>query len=261
MRNLTLAAAMTAISLSLSAPVAAAGLSSLYSCDAEGSTNTKAALVGGLVGALAGSQVSKKNRALGAAIGAGLGAAIGNGVGCRMDRKAQQDARQAFQRALDTGQAQNWADPTTGASGRVEVVGEGPQRSAYGAGSRNDGRWRFASGVTPASRVSSQGGPYAGAARVNVRAGPSASAAVIDRLRAGEQIEVAGSVAGGWLAVVEDGMIQGYVASSVVRPTGRSAGADCRLVEQTVTERAQAPVRERYNACRDERGSWNLTGA
>ena len=124
MRSLTLVLAVSAIGLSLSGPASAAGLGSLFSCDAEGTNNTTGAVVGGLVGALAGSQVSKRDRGLGAVIGAGVGAAIGNSVGCRMDRKAQQDARQAFQRALDTGRPQTRADPNTGVSGRVEVLGD-----------------------------------------------------------------------------------------------------------------------------------------
>ena len=109
--------------------------------------------------------------------------------------------------------------------------------------------------------MSSLGGAFAGAGRVNIRAAPNASAPVVDRLQAGEEIEVAGLVAGGWLAVIEDGYIQGYVARSVVRPSGDDEGSDCRLVQQTVTERGQPPLRERYNACRDDRGSWNLSAA
>jgi hypothetical protein len=102
--------------------------------------------------------------------------------------------------------------------------------------------------------------PTPGASRVNVRAAPNASAAVVDRLQAGEEIEVAGAVAGGWLAVIEDGYIQGYVASAVVRRAG-GYGGDCRLVQQTVTERGRAPVRERYTACRGDGGAWNISMA
>ncbi|WP_397402418.1 SH3 domain-containing protein [Phenylobacterium sp.] len=238
------------------APVAARGLESLYSCDAEGSANTKAAVVGGLVGALAGSQISKDNRVLGAAIGAGLGAVIGNSIGCRMDRKAQQDAQQAFQRALDTGRTQTWSDPQSGASGRIEVlerVNSAPQTSAA------SGRWRFAEGVTPVSRVSSQSGTYSVSSRVNVRAAPRADAPVLDRLRVGETFVSSGTVAGGWLAVEEDGLIQGYVARSVVQASDGQTSGDCRRVEQTINERGQPTVREQFNACRDAGGSWNLT--
>jgi len=249
--------------LALAAPGAAGaqGLGSLYSCDAQGSANTTGAVVGGLVGALAGSQVSKNERALGAVIGAGLGSAIGNNIGCRMDRKARLNAQAALERALETGKAQSWSDPQTGSTGRIEVLGPSSPASGGGATPGYSGRWRYAQGVTVASRVSAAGGTYAGDGRVNVRAAPNTSAAVVDRLQAGESFEVAGAVAGGWLAVIEDGFIQGYVARSVVHPAGGGADGECRLVQQTVNERGQPSYRERFNACRDGSGQWRLTAA
>jgi len=261
MPRLTLAAAASMLALGLAAPNAASaqGLGSLFSCDAQGSANTTGAVVGGLVGALAGSQVSKNERTLGAVIGAGLGAAIGNNIGCRMDRKAQLNAQAAFEKALATGKAQSWSDPQTGASGRIEVLG--PAQGPVGGGSGGyAGRWRYAQGVTVATRVSSAGGTYASDSRINLRAAPNTSAPVVDRLQPNETFEVAGAVAGGWLAVIEDGFIQGYVSRSVVRPAG-GGGGDCRLVEQTVNERGQPSYRERYNACRDSSGAWKLTAA
>lgn len=277
MRTPVLALAASALVLSAAAPAAAGGLGSLFSCDAQGSADTTGAVVGGIVGALAGSQVAgKKDRALGAVIGAGLGAALGNNIGCRMDRKSQQDARQAFQRALDTGRPQTWSDPQTGATGRIEVLG--PASMAPARGGAYAARWRFAEGVTPAQRVSTAGGTYEATTRSNLRAAPSASAPVVDRLQPGEQVEVAGAVAGNWLAVTEGGLIQGYVAGAVVRPVGggyggggynggqtyagqNHPGGDCKLVQQTVSEPGSAPLRERYNACRDSRGEWTLDAA
>ncbi|MFZ5721246.1 MAG: glycine zipper domain-containing protein [Pseudomonadota bacterium] len=261
MPRFTFALALSTLALCAGAPhvATAQGLGSLFSCDAPGSGNTAGAVVGGLVGALAGSQVSKNERTLGAVIGAGIGAAIGNNIGCRMDRKAQQDARAAFERALETGRAQTWSDPQTGASGRIEVIGPG-YRSAQG-GTTYSGRWRFADGVEPAVRVSSQGGPHLAPGRVNVRAAPNTQAPVVDRLRPGETFEVAGAAAGGWLAIVEDGLIQGYVSRSVVRPADGSGDGDCRLVQQTIREPGVSPVSERYNACREPGGGWRLSAA
>jgi hypothetical protein len=120
----------------------------------------------------------------------------------------------------------------------------------------------------PAARVSTQGGTFAAANRINMRAAPNANAPVIDRLQAGEQIQVAGSVADGWLAVTENGLIQGYVARSVVRQVGGSAmassgssygGGECKRVRQTFTERGQPSYSETYNACRSADGGWRLT--
>lgn len=256
------AAAIAALAMGSAPPAAATtaqGLGSLFSCDAEGSANTTGAVVGGLVGALAGSQVSRNERGLGAVIGAGLGAAIGNNIGCRMDRKTKLDAQAAFERALETGQAQSWSDAQTGSSGRIAVLGS--SSAGGGASPSYSGRWRYAQGVTVARKVSDTGGTYSGAGRVNVRAAPNASAPVVDRLRASEPFEAAGAVAGGWLAVVEDGLIQGYVSRSVVQPAAGGGGGECRLVEQTVNERGQPAYREQFNACRDASGQWRLTAA
>lgn len=261
MPRLSFALGLTSLLLCAAAPgnSSAQGLGSLYACDAPGSGNTTGAVVGGLVGALAGSQVSKNERTLGAVIGAGIGAAIGNNIGCRMDRKAQQDARAAFERALETGRTQTWSDPQTGATGRIEVLG--PGHPPAGGETAYAGRWRFAEGVAPAVRVSSHGGGHVAPGRVNVRSAPNAEAPIVDRLRPGEQFEVAGAAAGGWLAIVEDGLIQGYVARSVVRPAGGYGGADCRLVQQTVREPGLSPVSERFNACREANGEWRLSAA
>jgi len=261
MPRLTFAVALSTLAMAAALPHAAsaAGLGSLYSCDAAGSSNTTGAVVGGLVGALAGSQISKNERALGAVIGAGIGSAIGNNVGCRMDRKSRQDAQAAFERALETGRAQSWSDPGTGAVGRIEVLG--PSGSSGSSGQVYSGRWRFAEGVAPATRVSSLGGAYAANSRINVRAAPNTGAAIVDRLQAGEEIQIAGSTNGGWLAVIEDGYVQGYVSRSVVRPIDGGGSGECRLVRQTITERGQPSFTERYNACRDANGGWRLENA
>lgn len=254
--------AVSALALIVAAPQAAsaAGLGSLYSCDAEGSANTTGAVVGGLVGALAGSQISKKNEALGAVIGAGIGSAIGNNIGCRMDRKSRVDAQTAFETALNTGRPQTWSDPTTGARGRIEVVGDAGG-SSYGGGQTYTSRWRYAEGVSPATRVSNAGGTYVATGRINMRAAPNTSAPIVDRLQDGEEIQIGGSAAGGWLAVIEGGLVQGYVSRGVVRPAGGGGGGDCRAVRQTITERGQGSYTERYTACRDAGGGWRVEAA
>lgn len=266
MTKVSIAAAALALALPLGMAgpqtASAAILGSLYSCDAPGNSNTTGAVVGGLVGALAGSQISKKNEALGAVIGAGIGSAIGNSIGCRMDRKSRQDAQLAFERALDTGRAQNWSDPTTGTTGRIEVLGAANGGGgSYGGGQTYTGRWRFADGVTPAQRVSNVGGTYVASGRINMRAAPNTNAAIVDRLQDGEEIEVAGAAAGGWLAVVEGGLVQGYVSRGVVRPAGGGSSGDCRAVRQTITERGQGTYTERYTACRDASGAWRVEAA
>jgi surface antigen len=258
--KLVLAVSFLTFGLAAPLPSAAAGfgLNSLYGCDAPGSANTTGTVVGGLVGALAGSQVSKNERALGAVIGAGVGSAIGNQIGCRMDRKARADAQTAFQRALETGKSQSWSDPQSGASGTIRVLGPG---ATVGSGPTHPGRWRYAEGVSSAQWVGGAEGDYVASARTNVRAAPNNNAAVVDRLQAGERVSIAGAVPNGWLAVVEDGLIRGYVSLSVVRPAPKEASEPtygCRLVEQTVSMPDQQPYSERFNACRDANGEWRL---
>lgn len=247
-----IAAASGALLAAPSPAAAGFSLGSLYSCDAAGSRNTTGAVVGGLVGGLVGAKVAKSD-ALGAVIGAGVGSAIGNNLGCRMDRKASVNAQTAFQRALDTGKPQNWSDPATGVKGKIEVLGAGaPEGGGY------SGRWRYASGVSPASRSANMGGDFTANGRVNIRSAPSTNAAVMRRTSAGEPLRIAGGVGDGWLAVEQGGTIQGYVASSVVRHAGGGYG-DCRLVRQTIREKGRAPVTQEFNACRDRRGEWSLT--
>jgi surface antigen len=261
MTKLTIAASVLVLMAGAPQAASAAGLGSLYSCDAAGNANTTGAVVGGLVGALAGSQISKNERTLGAVIGAGIGSAIGNNIGCRMDRKSRQDAQMAFERALETGRPQSWSDPNTGTSGRIEVLGPARGSGGGSGGQVYSGRWRYAEGVAPATRVSSVGGLYTANGRINMRAAPNTSAGIVDRLQDGEEIEIGGAEAGGWLAVIEGGLVQGYVSRGVVRPSGGGGGGDCQLVRQTVTERGQGSYTERYTACRDSRGAWQLENA
>jgi surface antigen len=233
-------------------------LGSLFSCSAPGSTNTTGAVIGGIAGAALGSQVSKNERALGAVLGAGLGAVAGNWVGCRMQTSSQQRAQAAFQTALDTGRTQTWRD-STGASGRVEVISAGPAAEGYAApASYRD--LSFDPGVARINRpLSPAAASYTAASRVNLRAAPSTSAPVVGRLEPGRPVSAAGQV-DGFVVVHDRGVVRGYVASSVVRPSAgpSQARADCRLVEQTTTVPGQGTQAERFNACRDGSGQWRV---
>lgn len=245
------------------------GLGSLFSCASAGSQNETGAVIGGLAGALVGSQVSKNERGLGAVVGAGLGAVAGNYIGCRMQTSAQAKAKSAFQTALDTGRTQNWNDPRSGASGRIEVIDRGgyggaPSAGAYGSAvAFEDLRW--SRGVERQRvRFEPADAAYRAASRVNLRAGPSTSTPVVGQLQAGETFDVAGQTRSGWLAVERDGWVQGYVSASVVRPAGggyanAAYGSDCRTVRQTINVRGYAPTVERYSACRGQAGEWQVT--
>jgi uncharacterized protein YcfJ len=266
--------AASALATVTAAPMPAAaqgmGLNSIFSC--QGPNGTTGTIAGALLGGLAGSQISKNERGLGAVAGAALGAWAGNQLACRMNSNGRANAENAFERALNTGRTQNWHDPRTGASGRIEVVSNGFD-SAYAAPyagqySRNvsSSDLRYARGVQRIYSGFQASAPvYVAPGRVNVRAAPSTNAAVVNRLRAGQEIRVAGMVNGGWLAVEEDGWVQGYVSASAVRPATTTAyvrntdsAYDCRIVQQTVSMRGYPTETQRWNACRDPRGEWRL---
>jgi uncharacterized protein YcfJ len=271
---LALTAAAAALTATAAAPTAASaqgfGLNQIFSC--QGPTGTTGTVAGAVLGGLLGSQVSKNERTLGTVAGAALGAWAGNQLACRMDNSSRANAENAFERALNTGRAQNWYDRRTGASGRIEVVSNGFD-SAYlapyaGQYSRDVSATdlRFARGVQRIYSGFQAAAPaYVAPGRVNVRAAPSTGAPVVNRLRPGQEIRVAGMVNGGWLAVEEDGWVQGYVSAAAVRPVAPMAYVrnmdspyTCRLVQQTVTMRGYPTEVQRFNACRDSTGQWRL---
>lgn len=251
------------------AQAAGTPLGNFFNCDATGQRQETGALLGGVAGALLGSQVSKNERALGAVIGAGLGAAAGSWIGCRMQVSEQQRARSAFEAALNTNQSQTWNDPTTGTTGRVDIV-----NANYGGGG---GGVAFGQPTSAANlRYSGRAQPlrasfeptnaqYTTRNTVNLRASPSANAAVVGQLRGGQSFNVAGRVAGDrWLLVEQNGYITGYVAEWVVQPVatgGGYASVNCKVVQQTIQPRMGRATTERYTACPEAGGGWRLSAA
>lgn len=256
-------AALTTTATPWPATAQGLGLGSLFSC--RGSQGTTGAVVGGVAGAVLGSQVSKNERGLGAVVGAGLGAWAGNQLACRMNTSGRSRAERAMQRALDTGRPQSWYDSRTRTSGRVELVSDAYAGAASAGGYGRpvaSADLRYAAGVERAYDLASGAPLYRSDRRVNVRAAPSTQAPVVDRLRPGETIAAAGVTPDGWIAVQEDGLVRGYVAASVVRPTGGAAYAgasgDCRVVRQTISAPGYGTETQRFNACREAGGQWRL---
>ena len=66
--------------------------------------------------------------------------------------------------------------------------------------------------------------------RATVRAAPNANAAVVDRLQPGEEIDVVGAVSGGWLAGIDDGLIQGGRAGTIYLDMSTMAPATSRAL-------------------------------
>jgi Bacterial SH3 domain/Glycine zipper len=263
-KAMTLAAAFAApwmAALAAAAPLPAAAqaarpTSGLFSCEASGNKQEGAALAGAAIGALLGSQVSKNERGLGAVAGAAIGAAAGSAIGCRMQSTDQARARAAVNAALANGSAQTWANPQTGASGRVDVLSE-----SYGppVDPRNI---RFAGGVSTLASYDSMAGQFYAPGAINVRSGPSTSAAIVTKLKAGSTVDALGRVPGSnWLLVGQGGPAIGYVSQSVLRASGPAPTPACRTIRTTYSTRGYSPTVETYNACRDARGQWLLTNA
>lgn len=229
-------------------------ISRLFSCEQSGRKQEGGAALGAVVGGLLGSQVSKNERALGAVAGAALGAGIGSYVGCRMQSTDQARAQAATKAALDQGRSQTWSNPQTGARGRVDVL-----EASYGP-AIDGGRFRFDPGVQPYTSYEAVGGQYFAPGVANLRGSASTAAPVVGRLASGEAIDVLGSVGGGaWLLVGRNGNAAGYVAKSVVRPIGTTPASNCRTIQTTTSVRGYGDQAERFNACRDNRGEWQLT--
>ncbi|MCL6650170.1 MAG: SH3 domain-containing protein [Chloroflexi bacterium] len=231
------------------------GLGSLFSCEGSGKKQEGGALIGAAAGAFLGSKVAKNEKTIGALVGAAAGAAAGSYIGCRMQSTDTALAQQATKKSLETGQPQIWSNSRTGASGRIDVVS-----SSYGppVDSRD---LRFASGVQALPSYDALGGRYAANGTVNLRASPSTKGKVVGKLTAGQTFDALGSAPnGGWVLVGQNGYGVGYVAPSLVRPV-QVAAASCRVISASVATSGQRPTAERYSACRDNRGEWQLTQA
>jgi len=250
-------AAMVGASLAVPAPVLAQskGLSSLFSCEGSGKKQEGGALIGAAAGAFIGSKVAKNEKTLGALVGAAAGAAAGSYIGCRMQSTDTALAQQATKKALETGQSQTWSNSRTGASGRIDVVS-----SSYGppVDSRN---LRFASGVQSLPSYDALGGQYAAKGAANMRSTPSTKGKVVGKLAAGQAFDALGAAPnGGWILVGQSGYAVGYVAPGLVRPL-QTVAASCRVINASISTSGQRPTTERYSACQDNRGEWQLTQA
>jgi len=231
-------------------------LGGLFSCEGSGGKQEGGALIGAGVGALLGSKVSKNEKTLGALVGAAAGAAAGSYIGCRMQSTDTARAQAATKAALEEGRSQSWSNSRTGASGRIDVIS-----SSYGPPISGDAL-RFERGVQSLARYDSVGGDYTVRSTANLRAGPSTKAAVVGKLAAGERVEVLGGAPGSsWLLIGRGGYGAGYVSSSLLTPSGYGPAPACRVIEASIATTGQRPTVERYNACRDTRGEWQLTPA
>lgn len=242
----------------IAAPLPAAaqsrGIGGLFACEGSGKKQEGGALIGAGVGALVGRAVSKNEKTLGTVLGAAAGAAAGAYIGCRMQSTDQAMAQQATKRALEEGRSQTWSNSRTGASGRIDVVS-----SSYGPPIRGDGL-RFERGVQALSTYDAVGGDYTARSTANLRSSPSTSGKVVGKLSAGERVEILGGAPGSnWLLVGRGGYGAGYVSSSLLTQSGYGPEPSCRTINASISTRGDRPTTERYSACKDTRGEWQLT--
>lgn len=254
--TLSIAAVLaTLVVAPLPAAAQSKGLGGLFSCEGSGKKQEGGALIGAGVGALVGRAVSKNEKTLGTVLGAAAGAAAGGYIGCRMQSTDTALAQQATKRALDDGTTQTWSNKRTGASGRIDVIS-----STYGPPIRGSDL-RFERNVQALSSYDAVGGDYTVRSTANLRSGPSTKGSVVGKLSAGERVEILGGVPSStWLLVGRGGYGVGYVSSSLLRQEGY-AEANCRLIAASISTSGQRPTTERYSACRDNRGEWQLTAA
>ncbi len=232
------------------------GIGGLFACEGSGKKQEGGALIGGAAGALLGRAVSKDNKTLGTVLGAAAGAAAGAYIGCRMQSTDQALAQQATKRALDNGRSETWSNSRTGASGRIDVVS-----SSYGPPISGD-NLRFERGVDVLRSYDTVGGDYTARSAANLRSGPSTGGRVVGKLSAGDRVEVLGAVpASNWLLVGRNGYGVGYVSASLLSKGAYGPQPSCRLIEASVSTRGDRPTSERYSACKDTRGEWQLTSA
>ena len=232
------------------------GIGGLFGCEGSGKKQEGGALIGAAAGALLGRTVAKDNKTLGTVLGAGAGAAAGAYIGCRMQSTDQALAQQATKRALENGTSETWSNSRTGASGRIDVVS-----SSYGPPISGNGL-RFERGVTQLNSYDAVGGDYTARSTANLRSGPSTSGKVVGKLSAGERVEVLGGVpSSNWLLVGRSGYGAGYVSASLLNKSGYGPAPSCRIINASISTKGDRPTSERYSACKDSRGEWQLTAA
>lgn len=229
------------------------GIGGLFGCEGSGKKQEGGALIGGGVGAVLGRTIAKDNKTLGTVLGAAAGAAAGAYIGCRMQSTDQALAQQATKRALDNGRTETWSNSRTGASGRIDVVS-----SSYGP--PIDGRnLRVQSGVNLLPSYAPAAGEYSARGTANLRSSPSTSGRIVGKLSSGERLDVLGaSPDNGWLLVGRGGYGVGYVSPTLVNQYN-APPASCRLINASISTQGAAPGTERYSACKDPKGEWQLT--
>jgi surface antigen len=227
-------------------------LSGVLGCSASGNKQTGGAVIGGALGGLLGNRIAGRgSRTLGTILGGALGAAAGSAVGCKLQKNDQAKAEAAMEEAIATGENQEWENPETGASGRVEVG------RTTSAGIADLG---FAKGVEPADRYTKVGAAFVSTAAANIRSRPGTDGKIVGTLTSGQRVWVPASVAGApWYLISDQGTGLGYVSNALLKRDATQTAAACRMVKQTVEAPGAGSASESYQACQGKDGQWVLT--
>lgn len=141
---------------------------------------------------------------------------------------------------------------------------------------------RLNAGVIRASAYETAPTLFSVRGNANLRASPSTASRSLGMVYRGDEVEALGKVRGQpWILVARNGAGVGYVHESLLTalevdadygpgsgyPASsglngyQQASANCRIVEQIVTTRDYQTQTQRYRACRDGSGRWNMMGA
>jgi surface antigen len=227
-------------------------LGGIFGCDASGNKQTIGTVAGGALGAVLGNRIAGSgSRTLGTVIGGALGAVGGSLLGCKLQKNDRDRAERAAEKAVQTGQSQDWKNEETGASGRVDVAS---------AGGNVLGDLKFADGVEPASGYTKVADSFTTTGSANIRSAPGTGATVLGKLAAGQRVWVPAAVKGQpWMLISDGGVGQGYVSAPLLKRATNIAASNCKMVTQTVAVPGEAEQAETYHACKGKDGQWTMT--
>ncbi|HSH42833.1 MAG TPA: SH3 domain-containing protein [Arenicellales bacterium] len=221
--------------------------------------------VGGVLGGLLGSQIgSGSGKTAAIIIGALGGYWLGGEVGRRMQVSDREGLAQSTATAIETGEPQTWVNPDTGVRTEVQV------QDAY------DEPLSHSTQAPPMEMINAW---YAAESRSNVRSGPGTNYPIIDQLQQDQQVPVVGRVSGkDWYMLARNGRGYGFVHASLLRPVDRQSAdvnairdhadldfgdemlvqPECTLVTQKVTMPDGSTASEKFRACRNKDGTWEV---
>lgn len=194
------------------------------------------------------------------------GGAIAGQLSAYLQRRDQQNAEEAFEESVQTGENRTWSNKETGVSGQTTVQASSRQQRVSVPVLKNRVKE-----VPPLDLI---GEPYEAIEAVNVRGGPSTDYVVDDKLATGEVVVVAGKVQQkDWYMISQNGAGSGFVHAEFLRPaskdsavTAKAAPAGevveasietkrkCRTVTQTITLEDGSKRQEEITACKGPNG-------